>query len=304
MTTPETPLVDAKWLRGQLDSPGIRVLDATWIPPFLMRDATGEDLYRRAHIPGARYFDIDAVADPDAGDLPHMAPPPALFATMMSALGVRSTEIIVCYDQNRLLAAARAWWLFRLMGHERVFVLDGGLAAWRDADGPIESAMPEADESTGSQGRMAEGFVARRRPELLVELSALRSHVKEQTACVIDARSTGRFSGSAPEPRPGLPSGHLPGSINVPHSELIGEDGLLRAPDALRARFDAAGIDWDAPLIASCGSGVTAAVIALALARVGRWKVAVYDGSWSEWAATPGCPIEPDPSPRESGENS
>jgi thiosulfate/3-mercaptopyruvate sulfurtransferase len=254
----------------------VRVLDATWAMPAEKRDCRAE--HAAAHIPGSIFFDIDAVADTSI-PLPHMLPAPGVFAAAVSAMGVGDQTLVVVYDNNNLIASGRLWWTFRAMGHDHVKVLDGGLAKWRAESRPLDSG-PAAEAAPAH-------FTARPRPELVRSFEQVLSGGE----AVVDARPGPRFRGEVAEPRPGLRSGHMPGARSVPHGEILTPEGRLKSVEALDALFDAAGVRRDAPLVASCGSGVTASGLALALARTGKWDTAVYDGSWSEWGGRPEAPV-------------
>jgi thiosulfate/3-mercaptopyruvate sulfurtransferase len=268
----DSPLVSTEWLAERLGDSNVQVVDATWFMPG--EPMTGAKSYAQGHIPGAVFFDIDAIAD-HASDLPHMLPSPADFAAAAGALGLRREATVVVYDAQGLFSAPRVWWTLRVMGFPRVLVLDGGLKAWRAEGRPVETA-PAALPAV----RLEPAF----EPALVRDLVAVRSALASGVE-VVDARAAARFRGEAPEPRPGLPSGHMPGARNVPWSRLVQPDGRMADPETIRAAF--AGIDLGAPIVTTCGSGVSAALLALALARLGRFDVAVYDGSWTEWAARP-----------------
>jgi thiosulfate/3-mercaptopyruvate sulfurtransferase len=274
------PLVSTEWLAKTLGAPGLRVLDGSWHMPQLRRDPRAE--FAQAHIPGAVFFDIDAIAD-HATELPHMLPDAATFERAVGALGIGSGDRVVVYDVRGVVSAARVWWTFRAFGHDAVAVLDGGLRKWRAEGRPVE---------TGAPTTAARGFKATLRPELVRDLAAMRANVDSRRAQVLDARSAGRFAGTEPEPRAGLRGGHIPGSLNLPYDTLYREDGTLKGPAELRAAFQASGLDLARPVVTTCGSGVTASVLALALYLVGRRDVAVYDGSWSEWGGKPDTPVE------------
>ncbi len=276
---PQDPLVSTAWLAERLDAPDIRVVDASWFMPGSERSARKE--FELAHIPGAVFFDIDEIADTDS-QLPHMLPSSVKFASRVKKLGLGDGVRIVVYDSTGAGPAARVWWMFRAMSHDDVVVLDGGLTKWiaegrRISDRP---AQPRERHFT---------------PRLNVELVMSRRQVGEAlstgSAQVVDARAAARFTGEAPEPRAGLKSGHMPGAKNLPFARLFSPDGLMLPAWALENVFAEAGVDPKRPIIASCGSGVTACLIALALARMGHWSAAVYDGSWTEWASLPDAPI-------------
>ncbi len=273
-------VVSTAWLGDRLGDPALRILDATWYLPHLQRDARAE--YRQAHIPGAQYFDIDAIADRRQG-LPHMLPDAATFAEAVGALGIGAGDHVVAYGGKNLVASARVWWTFRAFGHDRVVVLDGGFPKWRDEGRPIEAGEPTTT---------ARRFTARFHPELVTDLAAVRRNVETRVTQVVDARSAGRFAGTEPEPRAGLRGGHIPGSLSLPYDRLFGPDGMLRSPDDLRRVFEGAGVALDRRIATTCGSGVTACVLALGLDRVGRPDVAVYDGSWTEWGGRDDVPVE------------
>jgi thiosulfate/3-mercaptopyruvate sulfurtransferase len=270
------PLVSTDWLAARLDDQKVRVLNATWFMPADGRDAHAE--HAAAHIPGAAFFDIDAVAD-IGSDLPHMLPSPEAFAAAASVMGVGDDTLVVAYDDNGLIASARLWWTFRAMGHDAVKVLDGGLRKWRAEGRPLDSGPTAPTAETR--------FTPRFRPELVRAFEQVLAGAEP----VVDARSAARFLGQAPEPRAGLKSGHMPGALNVPHSEILTAEGRLKPAEALADAFDAAGVPPHGPLTTSCGSGVTASGLALALARLGRWDAAVYDGSWSEWGGRADAPV-------------
>ncbi|MGZ9808865.1 3-mercaptopyruvate sulfurtransferase [Pseudoroseicyclus sp. H15] len=265
-------LVSTGWLAEAMSDPELRILDGSWYLPDMGRDARAE--YDEAHIPGARFFDIDALSD-QRSELPHMAPPEELFASGLRAMGVGDGAKVVVYDGARLFSAARVWWLLRLMGNfHSVAVLDGGLPKWRAEGRPLTSELPQLRERN---------VTATRRAELVRDVTEVAGAAKLGDATIIDARPPARFRGEAAEPRPGLRAGHIPGSRNVFFKDLLADDGTMKPPEALREIFEAAGVDLDKPAITSCGSGVTAAVLSLALARLGKQDHALYDGSWAEW---------------------
>jgi len=272
-------LVSVDWLRRHLAEPDVCVLDASWHLPGSGRDAREE--YRRGHIPGAAFLDIDRVAD-SASPLPHMLPGAEAFAAEVEALGVDGDSRVVIYDTHGLFGAARGWWMFRVFGHERVAVLDGGLAAWQAQDLPLETGTPAA----GAGGTLPPRF----RPELVRTLEQVRSALGDDAEQIVDARPSGRFRGDQPEPRPGLRPGHIPGSVNVPFDRMIDPSThRLRPPDELRRLFEA--LD-SRPVVCSCGTGVSACALAFGLHRLGRDEVAVYDGSWAEWGGHGDTPVE------------
>lgn len=281
MSAAHTPLVSAKWLKDNFIAPDLRIIDATWFAPFLNPPETGYLAYQKAHIPGAVFFDIDKIADADS-PLPHTFPNPIVFSSHVRKLGIGDGHRIVVYDQNGFFASARAWWMFRVMGVTDIFVLDGGLQSWNAINGEIEDLPPITQERH---------FTPRVRADLLKTTDQIKINLTNKTAQVIDARPASRFNGEAPEPRAGLASGHIPGSFNVPGGQYVTEAGTMKSPDALASVFAAAGLETTLPIIATCGSGLTAAITALALATLGNDLVAVYDGSWSEWAANPNNPI-------------
>lgn len=267
------PLVSAAWLAERLDAPDIRILDATTFLPGDPRNAKA--MFAERRIPGAIFFDIEEIAD-HSTDLPHMLPRPEMFASRMRKLGVGDGARVVVYDNQGLFSAARVWWTFRVMGHEDVSVLDGGFPAWERAGYDVETTPP--------MQRQERHFTARFRADLVRNLEDVQ-RVLNRGDTVLDARPAARFRAEAPEPRPGLRSGHMPGARNVPASALTDADGMMLPPAMLSKVFSEAGVDTDKPAVCSCGSGVTAAIVALALARLGRWDAAIYDGSWAEWGA-------------------
>ena len=275
-------LVSPEWLHGRLGDPGLRVVDGSWYLPAQDRDARGEFL--AGHIPGAVFFDIDAIADRST-DLPHMLPDDAAFAEAAGALGLSETGTIVVYDGMGLFSAPRVWWTLRVFGARDVRVLDGGLPAWKRAGYELEAG--EAQPSPAK-------FQVHRAPGTTVDFAALSATLAQRRAAVVDARSAARFRGEAPEPRPGLPSGHMPGAHNLPFDRLI-EDGRLAAPEKVRAAFREAGVDLAQPVITTCGSGVTAATLLFALASVGKEDVTLYDGAWADWGSRPDAEIATGP---------
>ncbi|ANT59867.1 MULTISPECIES: 3-mercaptopyruvate sulfurtransferase [Roseobacteraceae] len=272
-------LVSTDWLARHLKDPDLRLLDASWYLPGSGRDPKAE--YEAAHIPGARFFDIDEISDLRS-ELPHMVPPVDKFMSRMRALGVGDGHQIVVYDGAGLFSAARVWWLFKLMGHDDIAVLDGGLPKWQAEGREIEDLPPIIRDRH---------MMVRRQNHLVKDVTQVSAAAKLRDHEIIDARGAERFRGAVPEPRPGLRAGHIPGSKNVPFSVLLNGDQTLKAPDALRAAFEAAGVDLSKPAITTCGSGVTAAILSLALTRMGKTDHALYDGSWSEWGQFPTLPV-------------
>lgn len=272
-------LVSTAWLARHLRDPDLRVLDASWYLPDAGRDARAE--YEAAHIPGARFFDIDDVSD-HRSDLPHMAPPIEKFMSRMRRIGVGDGHQIVVYDGAGMFSAARVWWLFRLMGHEDIAVLDGGLPKWRAEGRAVEDMEPIIRDRH---------MTVRRQAHLVRDVTQVSAASKLRDAEIVDARAPERFRGDAPEPRAGLRAGHIPGSKNLHYRMLLNDDGTMKGVDGLRAAFQAAGVELDKPVITTCGSGVTAAILSLALERMGKTDHSLYDGSWSEWGQFPTLPV-------------
>ena len=264
-------LVSTDWLERHLKDPDLRVIDGSWYLPDMKRDACAE--YDAAHIPGARLVDIDDLSDARS-DLPHMVPPPEKFISRMRALGIGDGHQVVIYDGAGLFSAARIWWLFRLMGKTDVAVLDGGFPKWKSEGRPIEDMPPIIRDRH---------MTIQRQAHLIKDVTQVAAAAKLGDHTILDARSAGRFRGEESEPRPGLRSGHIPGSRNVPYRSLLNEDGTMKNADGLRLAFESANANLDRPVITSCGSGVTAAVINLALERLGHRNHSLYDGSWAEW---------------------
>jgi thiosulfate/3-mercaptopyruvate sulfurtransferase len=273
-------VVSFDWLAERLGEPNLAVVDASWYLPAHNRDPRAE--YKAARIPGAVFFDQDAIVDPDS-DLPHTLPSPDLFARAVGKLGISDTDTIVVYDGPGMMTAPRVWWMFRLYGAKTVFVLDGGFDEWGTSGRAVESGPAVIPEP--------KTFAASFNADAVASLDAMRDIVASRSRQIADARSPGRFAGSEPEPRAGIRSGHMPGARSVPVLTLS-EGGKLKSLSALRDVFDAAGIDLDRPVVTSCGSGVTAAVIALALQSLGHADTKLYDGSWSEWGSRADTPVE------------
>ena len=273
MTLTDDPktLVSTAWLAAHRSDPDLRVIDASWYLPDAGRDAKAE--YKAAHIPGARFFDIDEITD-SRSNLPHMAPPPEKFVSRMRAMGIGDGHQVVVYDGSGLFSAARVWWTFRLMGKTDVAVLDGGFPKWQAEGRELEDMPPVLRDRH---------ITVSRQHALVKDVTQVAHAAKLGEAEIIDARSAARFKGEAPEPRPGLRAGHIPGSKNVPYASLLNPDGTMKPVADLRAVFEAAGVNLSKPAITSCGSGVTAAILSLALERMGHKNHALYDGSWAEW---------------------
>lgn len=270
-----TPLVTPLWLAERRADPNVKVLDASWYLPQTGRDAKAE--FAAAHIPGAQYFDIDAISDVTS-PWPHMLPPPEMFEQAMDAFGIGNGTTVMVYDGAGLFSAPRVWWTFRAMGHDKVCILDGGFAAWKRAEYPVSDKVVSAP---------ACGFKASPVPDLVTTFEDMLDIVKSRSAQIVDARGASRFYAQEPEPRPGVHGGHMPGAINVHYASLITPEGLLKPAGALRTLFESKGVDLAKPVVTTCGSGVTAAIAMLALNVAGGHKVSLYDGSWSEWGARP-----------------
>ncbi len=266
-----TTLVSTDWLAAHFDDPDLRILDATWFLPGSERNARAE--YHAAHIPGARFFDIDEISD-GRSDLPHMAPPPEKFVSRMRAMGVGDGHQVVVYESAGIMSAARVWWLFNLFGKTDTAVLDGGFHKWRAEGRATEDMSPILRERHMSVQRNA---------GLIKDVTQVAAAAKLGDAQILDARSAARFSGQAAEPRPGLRKGHIPNARNLPFDALLKDDGTMKPVAELAAQFAAVGTDMRAPVITTCGSGVSAAVLNLALQRLGHRNHALYDGSWAEW---------------------
>ena len=273
------PLVTTEWLAAELGKSDIRVIDATLFLANHARNARTE--FEAAHIPGAVFFDIDEVSDPSS-TLPHMLPPPEKFASRMQALGLGDGSRIIVYDNSPLRSAARVWWMLTLFGAHEVAILDGGFAKWQAEGRPVESGKPIVRHRH---------FTVWADRSLVRDQKQMTDNLRSKAEQVVDARSAGRFAGSDPEPRAGLRGGHIPGSKNLPFDQLFNEDGTYKSKDAIKAEFEAAGIDLTKPLVATCGSGVTSGVLAFGAALLGHGKIAIYDGSWSEWGASATNPV-------------
>lgn len=272
-------LVSTTWLTKHLKNPDLRIIDASWYLPDAGRDPRQE--YDAAHIPGARFFDIDDISD-NRSDLPHMVPPVEKFMSRLRAMGIGDGHQVVIYDGAGLFSAARIWWLFRLMGHDNVAVLDGGFPKWRAEGHPVEDMPPMIRDRH---------MTVRVQNQMVRDVTQVSSASKLGDHVIVDARTAARFRGEAPEPREGLRAGHIPGSRNVPYTTLLNANQTMKEPQACRAVFEAAGVELSKPVITTCGSGVTAAILVLALERLGHRHWSLYDGSWAEWGMFPTVPI-------------
>jgi thiosulfate/3-mercaptopyruvate sulfurtransferase len=278
MDDPKT-LVSTDWLAAHLADPDLRILDASWYLPDMGRDARAE--YAAGHIPNARFFDIDEISDHRSA-LPHMAPPPEKFISRMRAMGVGDGHQVVVYDGMGMFSAARVWWLFRLMGKTDVAVLDGGFPKWQAEGRDIEDMPPILRDRH---------MTVQRQAHMVKDVTQVAAASKLGDWQILDARSPGRFSGAEPEPRPGMRAGHIPNSKNLFFREVLNPDGTMKDAAGLRAAFEGAGIDLARPVITTCGSGVTAAILSLGLERLGHAQHALYDGSWSEWGMYDGLKV-------------
>lgn len=283
-------LVSTAWLADHIAAPDVRVVDASYYLPHEGLDARAE--YEAHHIPGAVFFDIDEIAD-TSSDLPHMLPSPEKFSSRVRKLGLGDGVRIVVYDQRGVWSAPRVWWTFRVFGHEDVAVLDGGLPKWMAEGRPVEDGPVRIGERH---------FTARMNSLMVRDKAQMLANLRSGREQVVDARALGRFEGRDPEPREGLESGHIPGSRNLPFNQLIDpETQTVLPPDTLRERFEDAGVSLDTPVVTTCGSGITASVLALGLHLLGHKDVAVYDGSWSEWGAADDTPVDTGPPINASG---
>ena len=275
------PLVTPLWLAERRADPLVKVLDTSWYMPQAKRNPAAE--FAAEHIPGAQFFDIDAQSDASS-PWPHMLPSPAKFETAMTVFGIGNDTTVMVYDTAGLFSAPRVWWMFLAMGHDKVVILDGGLPAWKRVDYPVVSRATPQQPATR--------FTARPNTTIIRNFEDVLGIVMDHSAQLLDARGAPRFYAREPEPRPGVRGGHIPGSINVHYADLIASDGTLKPAGTLTALFESRGVDLAAPIVTSCGSGVTAAILMLELVVAGAQDVALYDGSWSEWGARPEAPVE------------
>lgn len=294
------PVVSCDWLHANLRDPDVKVLDASWYMPDEQRNPFQE--YQVAHIPGALFFDVDGISD-RTSDLPHMLPSEEAFAAAVSALGIHNKDGVIVYDGKGIFSAARVWWMFRVFGHDKVWVLDGGLPQWRASGYDVESsasgdAILKASAASEAIEKVYHGqlvgpatFEAKLQPHLLWTLDQVKQNINDQTHQHVDARSKARFDGLAPEPRKGIRGGHVPSSKCIPFVQMLDGSQLLLPSSELAKRFEQEGISLDHPIVASCGTGVTACVLALGLHRLGKSDVPIYDGSWTEWGSQADTPV-------------
>jgi thiosulfate/3-mercaptopyruvate sulfurtransferase len=275
----EDTLVSTEWLADNLGQARLVVVDGSWYLPAEKRDPKAE--YAAGHIPGAVYFDIDTIAD-TTSPLPHMFPSAESFAQAVGRLGIANTDRIVCYDGGSMSAAGRVWWMFRAFGHGRVAILNGGSGKWRREGRAVTAALPDP---------APQAYEARLDPALVRSVEDVLAIAADGAEQILDARSAGRFQGTAPEPRAGLRSGHMPGASNLPYTDLLAEDGTMRPTDELTTLFAASGINLEEPVVCSCGSGVSATVLLLGLYLLGHEGGSLYDGSWSEWGSREDTPV-------------
>lgn len=269
-----TRLVSTDWLAKHSQDPDLRILDASWYLPGENRNPLEE--YSRSHIPGARFFDIDEIADKDS-HLPHMVPSQELFATRVRKMGIGNGHQIVVYDTAGIFSSPRVWWLFKLMGHKDIAVLDGGFPKWLEEGREVEDIPPQVNERH---------YYSRKQAQLVKSRDEVQKASSEGSPQILDARPKTRFMGLLPEPRPGLRSGNIPNSISLPYTNLLNENGTMKEKQDLLKEFKSSGLDLDKPVITSCGSGITASILFLALDMIGHRNISLYDGSWVEWGST------------------
>ncbi len=279
MPTPPS-LVSTDWLEQNLSDPNVKVLDATWHFPNSGRNALAE--YRKCHIPGAIFFDVDEIADLES-NLPHMMPNNEKMASRVRTMGITNSNHIIVYDNTNFSGAARVWFMFVIFGHRNISVLDGGMAKWISEKRPLESKIQSYPESH---------FSAHKDENRIRNLNQILRNIETKSEQLVDARSRGRFLGTAPEPRPNIKSGHIPDSFNVPFNDLLNDDGTYKTKAEMKKCFEENGVDLSKPIIASCGSGITACVLLFALDQIGHKQNALYDGSWVEWGTQPDTPVE------------
>ena len=273
-------LVSTQWLEAHIENPDLRIIDASWHMPASGRNA--QDEYAADHIAGARFFDIDDISD-HRSELPHMAPPVEKFMSRMRAMGIGDGHQVIIYDSVGLFSAARVWWLFRLMGKTDVAVLDGGLPKWKSEGRQTTDARPVVRDRH---------MTVSRQNQMVRDVTQVAQAAKLGSFSIVDARAAARFRGEVEEPRPGLRAGHIPGSRNLPFGALLNSDGTMKNDAGIRKALATAGVDLSLPVITTCGSGVTAAIISLALERIGKTDHTLYDGSWSEWGMYDDLPIK------------
>ncbi len=277
----EDALVDTAWVAAHLDDPEVRIVDGSWHLPPTGRN--GHDEYLEGHIPGAVFFDIDAISDP-ASTLPHMLPSAVAFAAAVGMMGISNDHRVVVYDSEGLFSAPRVWWMFRAFGHDKVAVMTGGFRAWQNEGRPVTAEVPSPPAAT---------FEAQLNQDMVRSLAQMRANLESGAELVLDARAPGRFAGTEPEIRPGVRSGHIPGSGNLPYAEIVdAETGAFVPGDDLRTAFDAQGATGTQTVTTTCGSGITACILGLGLHLIGRDNWAVYDGSWTEWGGSDDTPVE------------
>ncbi len=276
----ETPLISADEALSLSGEPGVRFADATWYLPNVPSSAY--EAYQEDHIPGSVYFDIDAIAE-SGSDLPHTFPSLETFSECVGNLGISETDCVVVYDRSNFVASARAWWMFRSFGHQKIRVLDGGLLAWKRAGGLTDDRPTEVNRTTYAGSPAGDSVILRE------ELSA---NLHDQSMAILDARSYGRFSGNEPEPRPGLRGGHIPGSLNMYYGDIVDSDGFMKSSDQIAELLRSLSVSSDKTIVTTCGSGVTAAILLLAIHQSRQDSLRLYDGSWTEWALHPDSPIQ------------